>query len=462
MMMEDKAGAAGSAAHTNASSAVFHRVLTAVPPTAIGGEGCYIVDEAGRRYLDASGGAAVSCLGHGHAAINQALHAQIDAISYVHSGYFTHAPAEALARNLIAPWAGRDARAFFVSGGSEATEATIKLVRQYHLERGEPQRNHIITRRQSYHGNTLGALAISGHAPRRAPYAPYLFATRQIAPCYPYRDQHSGEDEAAYGARAAAALETEIEALGTDKVAAFFAETVCGATLGAQPAVAGYFQAIRQICDRHGVLLVLDEVMCGMGRTGTLHAFEQEGILPDIVTCAKGLGAGYQPIGAVIAAPAVVEAVRAGSGALRHGHTYMAHPLACAAALAVQETIVRDRLLPRVAALGAYLSRRLHETFGDHPHVGEIRGRGLLMAMELVADRNSKEPFDPKVKLADRLRAEAFARGLICYPSAGTVDGVKGDHVLLAPPYIATEAELDAAVEILDDALSAVLRGADT
>lgn len=438
------------------SSAILQRNLRNALPRVVGGEGCYLIDDGGRRYLDASGGAAVSCLGHGHPAVAAAIKAQVDKIAYAHSNFFTSEPAEELARNLTEGEPGGLIRAFFVGSGSEAVEAAIKLSRQYFLEIGQPQRRYIISRRQSYHGNTLGALSLGTHAGRRAPYAPYLFEGGEIANCRPYRDRRESETLAEYGERVAGELEGEVQRLGPQNVSAFIAETVGGATSGAQPAVPGYFAKIRSICDAHGILLILDEVMSGMGRTGWRHAFEAEGIAPDIVTCAKGLAGGYQPIGAVLVGRKVVEAIADGSGVLRHGHTYMAHPVACAAALAVQEVIEADDLLGNVRRQGASLAEQLNARFAQHPHVGDIRGRGLLMALELVADRATKQPFASSKGLAERIRLTARENGLICYPTSGTVDGSNGDHVLLAPPYIIDRDTITTCIDLLERTLEMV------
>ena len=440
-------------------SHVLHRG-SAKLPTAVGGERCHIVDAAGKRYLDASGGAAVSCLGHGHPRIIAALQAQAAAMAYAHTGFFTNEPREALADLLIedAP-AGID-RVYFVSGGSEATEAALKLARQYFVEIGQPQRRHFIARRQSYHGNTLGALAAGGNEWRRRQFAPLLIETHHIAPCYAYRGRHEAETEEAYGRRVADELEAKILELGSDTVIGFIAEPVVGATAGAVTAVPGYFKRVREICDRYGVLLILDEVMCGMGRTGTLHASEQEGIAPDIMAVAKGLGGGYQPIGAMLASKTIIAAIEGGSGAFQHGHTYMGHATACATALAVQQTIRDERLLDAVKARGEDLSAALHERFGNHAHIGDIRGRGLFQALELVQDRSTQQPFDPGRKLHARIKAEAMARGLMCYPMGGTIDGQRGDHVLLAPPYIITPDEIGELVDKLGGAVEAALAGA--
>jgi adenosylmethionine-8-amino-7-oxononanoate aminotransferase len=428
-------------------------------PVAVSGSGIEIVDADGKRYLDASGGAAVSCLGHGHPDVLAAMHKQLDALAYSHTAFFTTDAAERLADRLIEDAPAGLSHVYLVSGGSEAVEAALKMARQYFVEIGEPERRHVIARRQSYHGNTLGALAVGGNAWRRAQFEPLLIKTHHIDPCYAYRLQREGESDADYAERAAQALEDKIIEIGAGRVIAFVAETVVGATLGAVPPVSDYFRRIRAICDRHGVLLILDEVMCGMGRTGTLHGCEQEGVAPDLMTLAKGLGGGYQPIGAVLLSKRIFDSFANGSGAFQHGHTYMGHPMAAAAALAVQEVIKRDRLLANVAAMGLKLERRLKELFAQHPAVGDIRGRGLFRALELVRDRASKRPFDPALKLHARVKRAAMAQGLMVYPMGGAVDGVEGDHVLLAPPFIVEPAQVDMIVERLGAALDAALAG---
>lgn len=441
------------------TSRVLHRSLRETPPKAIGGEGVYLFAEDGRRIIDASGGAAVSCLGHQHPRVIAAITKQASTLAYAHTAFFSSEPAEALAERLVGHEPGGLAYAYFVSGGSEAVEASIKLARQFFIERGEPERQHFIARRQSYHGNTLGALAAGGNAWRRAPYAPLLSdAFSHVTPAFAYHEKHESESDAQFVARLAAELEAEFQCLGPNTVAAFLAEPVVGATAGAVTAPDGYFKAVREICDRHGALLILDEVMSGMGRTGTTHAWEQEGVAPDIQAIAKGLGGGYQPIGAMLASGRIIDTVRSGSGAFLHGHTYLAHPLACAAALAVQDVIREDGLLDRVKERGKQLEQRLIERFGNHRHVGDIRGRGLFWAIELVADRASRTSFDPALKLNQKIKAEAFANGLGCYPGGGTVDGVRGDHVLLAPPYIASPEEIDLIVDKLGTAVDNVLR----
>ena len=436
---------------------ILHRTANAIMPVAVTGKGVELFDRDGKSYIDASGGAAVSCLGHGHPDVLAALHAQLDRLAYAHTAFFTTEVAEQLADRLIedAP-AGLD-HVYLVSGGSEAVEAALKMARQYFVETGQPQRRHIIARRQSYHGNTLGALAAGGNQWRRAQFKPLLIETHHIEPCYAYRLRRDGETDDAYAARAAQELEDKILELGADQVMAFVAETVVGATAGAVPPVGDYFKRIRAICDRYGVLLILDEVMCGMGRTGTLHACEQDGIAPDLLTIAKGLGGGYQPIGAVLLSKAIFEAFSQGTGFFQHGHTYMGHPMAAAAGLAVQEVIRRDGLLARVVAMGGYLDRRLHERFANHHHVGDIRGRGLFRGIEFVNDRAAKQPFAPEQKLNARIKREAMARGLVVYPMGGTIDGARGDHVLLAPPFIVKEEHVDAIVERFGDSVDAAI-----
>jgi len=438
-------------------SHVFHRQLNADYPTAVAGDGIYLIDADGNRYLDASSGAAVSCLGHSHPKVRAAIKAQVDELAFAHTGFFTTEVAERLADHLIARAPTGMDKVYLVAGGSEAMEAALKLARQYFVERGEPRRGRFIARRQSYHGNTLGALAVGGNAWRRAQFDPLLVDVAHVTPCYPYRERRDDESDDAFVARLAAELDATIERLGPETVIGFVAEPVVGATLGAVPAVPGYFQAIKRVLDRHGCLLILDEVMCGMGRTGTLYACEQEGVTPDLVTIAKGLGAGYAPIGAVLAQKHLVEAIRAGSGFFQHGHTYLGHALACAAALAVQEVIEAEDLLARVRTLGARLEAGLEERFGNHHHVGEVRGRGLFRGLELVADRATKAPFDPARKLHARIKAEALARGLMVYPMGGTIDGRQGDHVLVAPPFVTSEAEIDTIVERLGEAVDAAI-----
>ena len=438
-------------------SHVFPRHTKSNLPTAIAGDGCYLIDQNGKRYFDGSGGAAVSCLGHSDGEIIAAIQEQAQKLTFAHTGFFTSEPAEELADLLIANAPQGIERVFLGNGGSEAVEAAIKLARQYYLEIGEGERSHLIARRQSFHGNTLGALAAGGNEWRRKPFAPLMIETSHIAPCYYYRDGHKGESEFEYGQRVANELEEQILTIGPSKVMGFMAETVAGATLGAIPAVEGYFTRIREICDKYGVLLILDEVMCGMGRTGTLFASEQENITPDIITIAKGLGAGYQPIGAMLCTGKIYDAFQQGSGFFQHSHTYMGHPLAAAAAGAVVNAILNRGLLARVNEMGDKLTTALVSRFGQHPNIGDIRGRGLFIGLEFVADRETKKPFDASLGVNKKLKQAAFEAGLICYPMGGTIDGINGDHVLLAPPFIMEEKHVGEIVDKLEIAIGNAL-----
>jgi len=439
-------------------SHLIQRNLRQDPPLALRGEGMLLHDSNGHSIIDGSGGAAVACLGHGHPRVLEAMRAQMDKLTYAHTALYSCESAEALADMVLEGEPGGLTQLYLCSSGSEAMEAALKLSRQHFWEIGQPNRQKYIARRQSYHGNTLGALAAGGNAMRKAIYQPILSdAFSHVAPCYAYRDRGPAETDADYVARLAAELEAEFQRLGPDTVIAFIAEPVVGATLGCVTALPGYFPAMRAVCDRHGALLILDEVMCGMGRTGTMHAWEQEGVTPDIQVIAKGLGGGYQPIGGILANRRVMDALRDGSGTLMHGHTYQAHPMASAAALAVQQVIREERLLENVQAMGALLETRLVDRLGNHRHVGDIRGRGLFWAAEFVTERGTKTPFDPALKLHDRIKQEAYARGLACYPMGGTIDGRNGDHVLLAPPYIATATDIETIVARFGDAVDAAL-----
>lgn len=432
-------------------SSVLHRNLKATPPLATAGEGAYLIDAAGKRYLDACGGAAVSCLGHSQPQVLAAITAQMTRMAYAHTGAFTNEPAEKLAKILVerAPQGFGAGRAMFLGSGSEAMEAALKLARQYHVERGEPSRARIIGREMAYHGNSLGALSVGGHAARRKPYAPLLLDVARIPACYAYRLRHEDESEEAFGQRSANCLEEEILRLGAETVAAFVCEPVSGATLGTVTAPPGYFRRIREICDKYGVLFIADEVMCGIGRTGTFYALEQEGVAADIVTVAKGLGAGFMPLAATMASEKVIAGILAGSGSLWNGHTYMSHAVACAGALAVIDIIDDQDLLANVRRQGMVLGDGLKAAFAQGPHIGDIRGRGLFWSIELVRDRQSKDPFPASFNLAARIKSRAQAEGLLVYPSAGCADGVNGDHVLLAPPYTVTKGEIELIVATL-------------
>ncbi len=436
---------------------VFHRAPRATLPVAVAGDGIELIDSTGKRYIDACGGAAVSCLGHSNTRVIEAIKRQAERLPYAHSSFFTTEPVEELADRLIeAAPAGLD-HVYFTSGGSESIEAALKLARQYFVEIGQPARRHFIARRQSYHGNTLGALAIGGNAWRREPFLPLLIEAHHVSPCYAYREQRAGESEEAFAQRLADELENRILELGPETVAAFVAETVVGATAGAVPPVRAYFRKVRAVCDKYGVLLILDEIMSGMGRTGHLFACEEDGVAPDILTIAKGLGAGYQPIGATLASDRIYDAIVGGTGFFQHGHTYIGHATACAAALEVQRVIAEEGLLDNVRERGEQLRAQLRERFADHQAVGDVRGRGLFVGVEFVADRGTKQPFDPSLRLHAALRREAMARGLMVYPMGGTVDGRQGDHVLLAPPFICSAEQIDIIVERLAQSLDAAL-----
>jgi adenosylmethionine-8-amino-7-oxononanoate aminotransferase len=443
-------------------SHILHRSLRQTPPMAVGGEGIYLRDSQGNTYIDASGGAAVSSLGHGHPDIIAAMHRQIDRCAYAHTGFFTTEVAEQLADRLVARAPAGIGGVYLVSGGSEAMETALKLARQYFVEAGEMKRSLFIARRQSYHGNTLGALAVGGNEWRRKPFAPLLIDVPRVSPCYEYRGRDEGQSTGEYTEMLLDELEAAIVHAGPERVIGFCAETVVGATGGAIPPTPGYFRGVRKLCDKYGILFIADEVMCGMGRTGTMFSIEQDGVAPDLVTVAKGLGAGYAPIGAVLVNGAIVERLRGGSGTFLHGHTYIGHPVAAAAALAVQEVIERDDLLVQVQKRGATLRRMLGDVFGDHEHVGDIRGRGLFLGLELVRNRASKEPFAPELKLHAVIKQKAMQNGLMVYPMGGTIDGRQGDHILLAPPFIANAGELSEIVarlkEAVDGAVMAVLK----
>ncbi|WP_027782759.1 MULTISPECIES: aspartate aminotransferase family protein [Burkholderia] len=439
---------------------VFHRAPRATLPVAVAGDGIEIIDSTGKRYIDACGGAAVSCLGHSNQRVIDAIKRQAQQLPYAHTSFFTTDVAEELADRLVdAAPAGLE-HVYFVSGGSEAIEAALKLARQYFVEKGEPQRRHFIARRQSYHGNTLGALAIGGNAWRREPFLPLLIEAHHVSPCYAYRDQSAGETDEAYAQRLADELERKIVELGAENVAAFVAETVVGATAGAVPPVRTYLKKIRSVCDKYGVLLILDEIMSGMGRTGYLYACDEDGVAPDLLTIAKGLGAGYQPIGATLVSERIYRTIVDGSGFFQHGHTYLGHATACAAALEVQRVIADEKLLDNVKTRGEQLRASLREHYGAHPHVGDVRGRGLFVGVELVRDRDTKATFDPALKLHAAVKREAMQRGLMVYPMGGTIDGVHGDHILIAPPFVCTAQQIDAIVERLSGAIDAALASA--
>lgn len=437
-------------------SHIFPRHTKANLPTVKSGKGVYLYDTDGKQYFDGSGGAAVSCLGHGDRDVIDAIKAQLDEVEYAHTSFMTSKPAEELADKLIGLAPQGIDRVYLVSGGSEAVESALKLARQYFWEQGQTSRKYFIARKQSYHGNTLAALATGGNEWRRAPFSPLMIATSHISACYEYRGRTEGESAEQYGQRTANELETEINRLGAENVIAFVAEPVVGATLGAVPPVEGYFKRVREICDTYGILLILDEVMCGMGRTGTMFACEQEGISADIITIAKGLGAGYQPIGAMLCSDEIYRVIEDGSGFFQHGHTYLGHPTAAAASVAVINKLVDDDLMNRTQAMGQKLQSALQDSFGQHPNIGDIRGRGLFRGLEIVEDRETKRPFSPEKAIHKKVKKEAIDAGLFCYPMGGTIDGVQGDHVLLAPPFIMEDKHIDEIIDKLSKAFGKV------
>lgn len=445
----------------NTKKRVMQRTSNAELATIASGDGVYLIDQAGNRYLDACGGAAVSCLGHSNERVKQAIIDQVTQIPYAHTSFFTNEPQEQLADHLIAHAYGDFSQVYFVMGGSEAIETALKLARQYFLETDRPEKRLFIARRQSYHGNTLGALAIGGNLWRRKPFDPLLVEGHHISPTYAYRDQREDESEFDYGQRIANELEAKILALGAENVAAFVAETVGGATGGCLIPPAGYFKRVREICDQYDVLLILDEVMCGMGRTGTLHACEQEGIQADLETIAKGIAAGYQGLGAVLIHEKIVNAIDSGSGFFQHGHTYIGHPSSCAAGLATQLEIQERDLLSNVKTQGANLQKALQTAFDADSllsaHVGDIRGRGLFIGVELVADKPSKTAFNPQLKLHAKIKKQAMQNRLMTYPMGGTVDGINGDHILLAPPFIIDEEHVQEITQRLSRSIKSVL-----
>lgn len=443
-------------------SRVMHRTTKPNLTRVVSGEGVYVIDNKGNKYLDACGGAAVSCLGHSNQKVKQAIIDQTSKIPYAHSSFFTNEPQEQLAEHLITHSKGNFSQVYLVSGGSEAIEASLKLSRQYFLEQGKVSKKYFIARKQSYHGNTLGALAIGGNLWRRKPFDPLLVEGHHISAPYEYRDKQEQETSFEYGQRIANELETKIQELGAENVAAFVAETVVGATSGALTAPEGYYKRIREICDQYDVLLILDEIMCGMGRTGTLHACEQEGVQADLQTVAKGLAAGYQPLGAILIDKNIVNIIETGSGFFQHGHTYIGHATACAAGLATQLEIQEHNLLSNVREQGSNLVEQFKAKFSSLPElgqfIGDIRGRGLFIGIELVANKQTKQPFNPQLKIHSKIKKQAMENFLMVYPMGGTIDGIQGDHVLLAPPFILNEGHVEKIVTRLTDSILSVCK----
>ena len=427
-------------------SSVFYRDPGSTYPVAERGEGMYVYDASGHKYLDMSGGAAVSSLGHSHPEVVRAIQQQANRLSFAHTAFFTNKPQEELAERLAARFTEKGAKVWFTSGGSESNESALKMAWLYWRAKGKPEKTIIISREFSYHGGTFGATSISGNLFRRSPYEKVLLNWPRIAPCYAYRHKSDDETDRDYGRRVANDLDKAIRVTGAENVAAFIAEPVVGATLGVVPPVPGYFEEIRRICDEHQILFIADEVMCGSGRCGTFYTIDQENVVPDMVSTAKGLGGGYQPIGAVIARKEIYKTIRDHKKDLAHGHTYIGHAIACAAGVAIQKCL-DDRLLDSVSDKGERLRAILYEHFGEHPNVGDIRGRGLFFGLEFVADRKTKKAFEVENHIPSKLKKAAMEHHLICYPGGGTVDGQMGAHMLLAPPFIAQD---DHFVQLVD------------
>lgn len=440
-------------------SALFPRNFRRDYPLAVRGEGCFIFTSDGKKYLDAAGQAAVVSIGHGVPSVGRAMADQAARLQFAHTSQFSTPVAENFARRLLdlAPEGmGRGGRVYFTSGGSEAIETAIKMSRQYFLERNEPKRFRVLSRRQSYHGSTLGAMTVGGNLSRREPYQPLLAEWGHIAPCFCH---HCPLNRTFPECNLACA--DELDALfpceDPASVAAFIFEPVVGATLGAAAPPEGYARRIAEICRRHGMLLIADEIMSGMGRTGKPFTVEHWGVEPDIIAVGKGIASGYAPLGAVIAGPRVVEAFERGSGVFQHGFTYQAHPVAVAAGNAVLDVLESQRLFHRVPQASSDLLAAL-EPLRDDPNVSDIRGMGLLIGIEFVKDKARREPFPRELNIAEKIRKTAMEAGVLTYPSQGCVDGVLGDHILLAPPFIITREECDAAAAAITAAVKSELR----
>ncbi|KAI5461519.1 pyridoxal phosphate-dependent transferase [Mariannaea sp. PMI_226] len=436
--------------------------LDTAPQTIIGSRGSYLQTQNGSWVIDASAGASVVSVGHKDPRVKQAIVDQLDQVAFTYNPFFTTPAVENLAQFLTDSTNGEMSKVFFVSSGTEAVESALKIARQYFTELPTPQltRTRFIGRKQSYHGNTLGSLATGYHAARRKIYEPILSSNvSHVSPCYAYRDMKPGETDEAYVSRLADELDREFQAVGPETVCAFVAETVSGTSLGCVPPVRGYFKAMKQVCDRYGALLIMDEVMSGMGRCGTLHAWEEEGVVPDLQTVAKGLGSGYLPIGALLVNKRVADTLAQGTGAFVHSQTYQAHPVACAAAYAVQQIMRDDNLLENTRETGTYLSKLLRQRLGGHKNVGDIRGRGLFWAVEFVRDKATKEPFPPGDKLAARIHQTGLKpeHGISVIPASGNINGVDGDLAIISPPLNVTKEEIEVIVDKLDAVLSAVL-----
>lgn len=445
--------------NVQATSAVLSRNLRERIPAISRGVGIYYYTEDGRQLIDACGGSAVACVGHDNARVKAAIAKQMDSVPYCHSQFFTTHTSEKLARNVVASTDGKMARLLTLSSGSEAVEAALKVARQYYLELPDPQpgRIHFIARSPSYHGATLRTLAVGGHLSRRAPFEPILSDNSgKVSQCNIYRGLRPGESTKAYVARLSKELDDAFSGFPVRTVCAFVAETVTGASTGSVPPAEGYFAAVKEVCEKHGALLILDEVMCGMGRTGTMHAWQQESVVPNIQVIGKGFGAGYIPISGVLIDHEVNQVLESGSAKFSHGQSFQAHPSACAAALEIQHIIHEEDLLANVRSMGHLLASSLQEKIGSHPKVGNIRGRGLLWSVEFVNDKLTREPFPPEWNVGYSVHELAIREphNMCLYPGKGTIDGMSGDHVLISPPYNVTPIEINMIVERLASVIS--------
>jgi adenosylmethionine-8-amino-7-oxononanoate aminotransferase len=438
------------------SSALFPRNFKKSLPTAVRGEGSWIISSDGQRYLDASGQAAVVSIGHGVQEVAQAMAAQASQIAFAHTTQFHSVPAEKLAARLLAlaPPNFANGRVYFTSGGSEATETAIKIARQFHLESGAPEKFRVVSRRQSYHGSTLGAMAVSGNVARRAPYRPLLPEWGHIAPCFCYRCPFD-KTFPACNVACADDLESFLAANYATTVSAFLFEPVVGATLGAAAPPDGYIQRIAEICRERGILLIADEIMSGMGRTGKPFAVQHSGADPDLILVGKGVASGYAPLGAVLISERVAEAFAKGSGAFQHGFTYQAHPVSTAAGNAVLDVLEKQNLFARDEPAATQLRNSL-APFEAHPNAGEIRGLGLLLGLEFVKNKFTREPFPKEQNIAEKIRQAMLQKNVLTYPTQGCVDGLRGDHILLAPPFILTVEESQLIAGALQFALAQV------
>jgi adenosylmethionine-8-amino-7-oxononanoate aminotransferase len=443
-----------------AESRLIYRDLQKVYPTIVRGEGVYVYDADGKRYLDGSGGSsAVTAIGHGVPEVVAAIARQAATLAYAPTHAFATEAAEECARLIVEGFAPEGLeRVWFVSGGSEATENALKIALQYQRERGKGSKHLVIGRWQSFHGATLATLAVGGNAGRRRPYSASLPAAEHIPPCFPYRCWQ-GKGCPPCDLSCADHLERVIRQVGPENVAAFIAEPVVGATLGAVAASPGYFERIREICDRYDVLFIADEVMTGFGRTGKNFGIEHWGVTPDLIACAKGISGGYAPLGAVIVRPEIVGEVRGRGHSLVIGHTSGANPLSCATGAAVLRYLLEHDLVRNAAEVGAYLLGQLEAMATRHEMVGDVRGLGMLFGVELVQDRVTKTPFPPEWGVSKRIGEATLERGLVSYPMTGTVDGALGDHLLYAPPLTLNREQADELVAALDASLTAVAGG---